>query len=132
MVTECPGIYKDGVLGRVYTVHPSQQECFYLRILLHAVKEPTSFDALHTVNGQVCGTYCEACFRKGLLESDAQWDATLTEATVPQSTGNLRNLLAIHLASCEVVNPRELWDKYKDLVEDFLHQVQVHNPSVEV
>ena len=133
MVTGCPGIYKDEALGRVYTVHPGQQECFYLRILLHAVKGPTSFDALRTVNGQVCGTYREACFRRGLLESDAQWDATLTEATVSQSAGSLRNLFAIILASCEVGNPRELWDKYKeDLAEDFLHQIQVQNPSVEV
>ncbi|XP_075465454.1 uncharacterized protein LOC142499645 [Ascaphus truei] len=40
-------------LGRVYTVHPNSAECFFLRMLLHTVPGPTSFDALKTVNGQL-------------------------------------------------------------------------------
>ncbi|XP_014666794.1 PREDICTED: uncharacterized protein LOC106808547 [Priapulus caudatus] len=30
-----PGTRKDCALGRVYTIHPSQEECFFLRMLLH-------------------------------------------------------------------------------------------------
>ncbi|KAL0882000.1 hypothetical protein ABMA27_001749 [Loxostege sticticalis] len=29
-----PGVYKDQALGRVYTVHPNNSECYYLRLLL--------------------------------------------------------------------------------------------------
>ncbi|GBP30124.1 ATP-dependent DNA helicase pif1 [Eumeta japonica] len=36
---------------RVYGVHPSQSECFYLRMLLHHVRGPTSFQYLKTVDG---------------------------------------------------------------------------------
>ncbi|KIH61446.1 hypothetical protein ANCDUO_08282 [Ancylostoma duodenale] len=35
-------------LGRVYTVHPNNDECYYLRLLLHTVRGPTSFTDLKT------------------------------------------------------------------------------------
>ncbi|KIH67100.1 hypothetical protein ANCDUO_02572, partial [Ancylostoma duodenale] len=37
-------------LGRVYTVHPNSDECYYLKLLLHTVRGPTSFTDLKTVN----------------------------------------------------------------------------------
>jgi len=51
------GIKKDDALGRVYNVHPSQSECFYLRILLHHVRGPTSFQHLKTAEGLDKETY---------------------------------------------------------------------------
>lgn len=48
-----PGIKKAAALGRVYSIHPSQSECFYLRILLHHVRGPTSFQDLKTVDGAI-------------------------------------------------------------------------------
>ncbi|XP_062817668.1 uncharacterized protein LOC134293583 [Anolis carolinensis] len=57
-------------LGRVYTVHPNNAECFFLRILLHTVRGPMSFAFLKTVNGEVCNTFREACQKLGLLEDD--------------------------------------------------------------
>ncbi|GFU94109.1 ATP-dependent DNA helicase [Trichonephila clavipes] len=29
-----PGIFRENTIGRLYTVHPNQDECFYLRMLL--------------------------------------------------------------------------------------------------
>ncbi|XP_063929859.1 uncharacterized protein LOC135142123 [Zophobas morio] len=46
-----PGVKKDTALGRVYNAHPTQTECYYLRILLQHVRGPTSFEDLRTVNG---------------------------------------------------------------------------------
>ena len=43
-----PGIKADDALGRVYTVHPNNSECFYLRLLLHIVRGPLSFKCLKT------------------------------------------------------------------------------------
>ncbi|XP_076256102.1 uncharacterized protein LOC143193665 [Rhynchophorus ferrugineus] len=37
-----PGVKKTDALGRVYTIHPNNSECFYLRMLLHIVKGPTT------------------------------------------------------------------------------------------
>ena len=38
-----PGVKKAVNLSRVYTVHPQQQDCYYLRLLLFHVRGPTSF-----------------------------------------------------------------------------------------
>ena len=72
-------------LGLVYTVHPNNFECVFLRLLLHTVRGPTSFEDLRTVNGQICAAFREACQMKGLLEDDARWKATMLEAAVFQS-----------------------------------------------
>ncbi|XP_008178800.1 uncharacterized protein LOC103307997 [Acyrthosiphon pisum] len=42
-IVQYPGVKKSNVLGRVYTVHSSNVECYYLRMLLHHVRGPTSF-----------------------------------------------------------------------------------------
>jgi hypothetical protein len=84
MVKGHPGVCATHALGRVYTVHLSNSECFYLRMLLHVVRGPTSFTDLKTVNGVTCETYREACDRRGLLESDAHWDSALAEAVASQ------------------------------------------------
>ena len=69
-------VKKNPALGKVYTTHPGQEECFFLRMLLHDVKGPTSFDMLHPVASHVCGIYREAFNLHGLLEDDAHWDVT--------------------------------------------------------
>ncbi|GFR28631.1 ATP-dependent DNA helicase [Trichonephila clavata] len=38
-----PGIRSIDAVGRVYAVHPNNSECFHLRLLLHEVPYPTSF-----------------------------------------------------------------------------------------
>ncbi|GBN20200.1 hypothetical protein AVEN_149932-1, partial [Araneus ventricosus] len=60
-------------LERVYTVHPNNSECFFLRMLLHTIKGPTSYAMLKTVEGRVCYTFREACQKLGLLEDDEHW-----------------------------------------------------------
>jgi hypothetical protein len=47
-------------------------ECFFLRLLLHTVRGPTSLVALRTVNDGICATFREACQLHGLLEDDQQ------------------------------------------------------------
>ncbi|GBP19400.1 hypothetical protein EVAR_12442_1 [Eumeta japonica] len=85
-----PGIKKDPALGRVYSVHPSQSECFFLRVLLHHVRGPTSFQDLRTVNGVVKETYQAACREIDLLEDDDQWENILQEASISQRPLKLR------------------------------------------
>jgi Helitron helicase-like domain at N-terminus len=80
-----PGIRASDALGRVYTIHPSTEACFHLRILLHVVKGPTSYNALKTVNGHLFATFREACQERGLLENDQHWDSALSEAGASQS-----------------------------------------------
>ncbi|GFW76678.1 uncharacterized protein TNCV_4943951 [Trichonephila clavipes] len=42
-VIEQPGIFKEKTIGRLYTVHPNQDECFFLHMLLVNVPGPVSF-----------------------------------------------------------------------------------------
>jgi hypothetical protein len=128
-----PGVKSCDVLGRVYTVHPSNAECFYLRMLLHVVRGPTSFTELKTVDGEVCQSYRETCERRGLLENDIHWDSTLEEASSTRSPQRIRHLFAILLTACALSNPVRIWEKYKlAMSEDILHQLRTLNPQLNV
>ena len=134
LVPGTDGVKRSDALGRVYTVHPKNQECYYLRILLHEVAGPTSFKDLKTYNGQAHPTFQAACQARGLLEDDSHWDATLEEASVSRSPRHIRNLFAIMLTASHMSDPRVLWAKHKDsMAEDFLHQQRqvARNPGFE-
>ena len=49
-------IFQENVVG-----HPSNTQCFYLRLLLHNIKGPTSYEALKIINNTVHPTYQSAC-----------------------------------------------------------------------
>ena len=108
------GVFAADALGRVYTVHPNNAECYYLRMLLHAVRGPTSFQDLRTIEGELCATFREACQKLGLLEDDQHWDRTLSEAQLTSFPPQLRSLFAIILTSCHPSNPSGLWEKFKE------------------
>jgi hypothetical protein len=40
------GAVASDALGRVYTVHPSNAKCYFLRMLLHSIRRPRSFEEL--------------------------------------------------------------------------------------
>ena len=128
-----PGIYKSDALGRVYTVHPNNFECFCVRLLMHVKRGPVSFIDLRTVDGQICSTFREACNLLGLLEDDAHWNATLEEATVSQSPSTMRYLFAIMITACEMSDPKSLWDIHKEaLSEDVKNRVQREHPQEDI
>lgn len=109
-------------IGRVYTISPRQGECFFLRLLLHNVTGPRSFDELKTVNGLICSTFREACMLLGLLENDHVWHLTLQEAVVSATPQALRSLLAIIITHCNPSDIMTLWLQHKNsLTEDILH-----------
>ena len=95
---------------------------FFLRILLHDKKGPTSFESLKLM--------VKSCLKLGLLENDQQWEAKLAESSISRTPKTLRGLSAIILKVCEVNNPVEIWNKFKnDLAEDFKHPAQLRNPE---
>ncbi|GFX55068.1 uncharacterized protein LOC104236095 [Trichonephila clavipes] len=110
-------LYSSDALGRLYTVHPNNTECFYLRLLLINIRGPISFQDLRTVNGQLCATYRQACQELNLLENDAHWDTALADASNTARPLQIRTLFAIILTTCFPSNPKDLWEKYKGLHE---------------
>ncbi|GFR01921.1 ATP-dependent DNA helicase, partial [Trichonephila clavata] len=128
-----PGIFHEHTLGRIYTIHPNNRECYHLRMLLNVVKGPTSFKTLKSVNGILYPTYQAACLALGLLEGDNHWSDTLTDARISSSASKLRELFAIILVFCNVSNPSELWNKFQDhLMEDYVRDFQRHYPDADI
>ncbi|GBP47863.1 hypothetical protein EVAR_43555_1 [Eumeta japonica] len=95
-----PNVFASDALGRIYTVHPNNDECYYLRLLLVNVRGPTSFKQLRTVNGQLCATYREACQLLHLLENDSHWDDTLKDSVISSSPHQIRTLFGIIISTC--------------------------------
>ncbi|XP_008187933.1 uncharacterized protein LOC103310671 [Acyrthosiphon pisum] len=100
-------------MARVYTVHPSQIEYFHLRLLLHHVQCPTSFDFLKTLDGDLHPTFKSAFKALGLLEEDNQWKYTLVDASFSQSSEQISDLFAIILGFCYPSDPCILWETFK-------------------
>ncbi|XP_043476307.1 uncharacterized protein LOC122507577 [Leptopilina heterotoma] len=125
-----PGAFKDPAIGRVYTIHPNNNECFHLRLLLHHVKGPTSFESLRTVMGMLHPTYKSACKALGLLEDDGQWEQTLQEAVVSDSPRRLREWFSVLVVFCNPNDPLDLWNKFQDsLTEDYLREARQANEN---
>ncbi|GFV61162.1 ATP-dependent DNA helicase [Trichonephila clavipes] len=126
-------LYSSDALGRLYTVHPNNTECFYLRLLLINIRGPISFQDLRTVNGQLCATYRQACQELNLLENDAHWDTALADAPNTARPQQIRTLFAIILTNCFPSNPKDLWEKYKDYMsEDILHRLRAANQNPDI
>ena len=50
-------MHKKETIGRIFIVHPTSGELYYLRMLLFEVKGPTSFEDLRTIDTKPYPTY---------------------------------------------------------------------------
>lgn len=119
-------MYKEHVLARIYVVHIKNTDCFYLRMLLHHVRGPTSFESLKMVNGTQLASYEAACIALGLVHDDSHLDKAMDEAVITDSPYKLRDLFAVILVFCKPTQQKALylWDTYKELMaQDFLRKL---------
>ena len=109
----------------MYYAHPSSGECFYLHLLLTAVKDATSYRHLCTVlvNGQheECATFHKACLKLDLLEDDNEWIQCLEEAGEMATGWQLRNLFVTILCENAPSDPLALWIQFFVKICDGLH-----------
>jgi hypothetical protein len=126
---------KGKAVGRVYFAGPAAGERYYLRMLLHTVKGPTSWEHLRTVNGIVHDSFKEACAALGLLETDDEYHKCLEEAATLQTGRQLRHLFAMILLECTPTSPLQLWSAHAHNLSDDcewrLKQKHVANPTDE-
>ncbi|KAL8106856.1 hypothetical protein AgCh_023594 [Apium graveolens] len=87
------------VVGRMVYAHPASGERFYMRLLLKFVTGPMDFKDIRTVDGVVCPTYKEACFRRGLLESDKEWQIVLDDASYGKKLADYPGLPKLNVVS---------------------------------
>src|SRR5271156_5955857 len=109
-------------IGRMYYCNPTAGERFYLRLLLTAVRGPTSFEHLRTVAGTLHPTFQAACVALGLLDDDREWIDCLTEASV-FAGAQLRALFVMVLVYGPVADPPALWDRFAASICDDLPRV---------
>ena len=98
----------------MYTVSPRKRERYYLRLLLLHVTEAKSFADVRTVDGEVCGSFAEACSRRGLLADDAEWKRALRESFASQFVP-LSHVFATIIAYCEPSKPLQLWNEHNSM-----------------
>ncbi|XP_044005498.1 uncharacterized protein LOC122850412 [Aphidius gifuensis] len=106
------------VIGRMYSISPSQVELFYLRLLLLTVKGATSFENIRVIDCVTHDSYHSACLALGLIEDDEEWDRAMTEGGVWMMPHQVRNLFVRILIYCHPVNPEKLWEDRKDFMAD--------------
>jgi hypothetical protein len=99
-------------IGRMYYVHPTAGELYYLRMLLMIVKGAKNYADVRTFDNRVYNTFREACEARGLLEGDNEWNLLFDEAIVSASAYQLRQLFVTVVLYCSVGNVRALFDKY--------------------
>nr|ADB85380.1 putative retrotransposon protein [Phyllostachys edulis] len=110
-------------IGRLYFVHPSVGEQYYLRMLLMLVKGAKSYEDIRTFQGILYSTFKEACSARGLLGNDVEWYRTLEEASKWASSSQLRHLFVTMLLFCDINDEHSLFDKFwLDLAEDFKYR----------
>ncbi|GBN54360.1 hypothetical protein AVEN_88818-1 [Araneus ventricosus] len=125
------GIQSGNALGRVYTVHSRNTDCYYLQQLLHKIKGTSSFKDLQTVNGIEYETYREACLALGLLENDKPRNEKLKEAAYSDSPSKIRTLFAVIPSFCDPPSPKALWENNKDcMYEDILNKLRSENRHI--
>ncbi|CAL0322783.1 unnamed protein product [Lupinus luteus] len=108
------------VLGRIYTVSPSEGDKFYLRVLLNHVRGPTSWEYLLTVNGTCFHTFKQSAQERGFLEGDDSVRQCLIEASNLRTPIALRRLFVTILVFCDPTDVRSLWEEFENyMVEDY-------------
>ena len=120
----------NNTVGRIRHVPPTMEckELFHFRLLLNTVKGPTCFEDLRKVTDddgdvEVCPTYHEAAFRRGLVQDDREWEIVMEESAAVALPCQIRSLFVIILTHGLPQNPRVLWEKYKDsMSEDFKYK----------
>jgi hypothetical protein len=118
-------------VGRIYTAHPSENERFYLRLLLSHVYGPTSFEYLRTYEGMPYPTFKDAVMARGLLSDDEEWNRTLNEALLNCHPWQIRELFAIILLNCPVKDAKCLFITFfTAMAEDFSYQYSVKREDI--
>ncbi|CAN1842067.1 hypothetical protein LINPERHAP1_LOCUS36728 [Linum perenne] len=120
---KCWNRRKSGIsIGRLYYAHPSSNERYYLRVLLHIVKGCRSFEEIKTVNGVIYESFKETCYALGFVADDNEWHDCLQEVSTWASSRKMRRIFATMLACSQVSNTKELWERNWELLsEDILY-----------
>jgi hypothetical protein len=105
-------------IGRIYFVHLSVGERYYLRMLLLTIKGPESYESLCSYNNAIYATFKEMCNAHGLLSDDQEWYNAFDKAAHWATSNQLRQLFVAMLLFCEVGDEHMFFEKVWRLLAD--------------
>ena len=125
----------DYALGRMYPVHPTRGDAFYLRTMLCSITGADVRELARTWDGAPNdvmllkgenATFKDACFAMGLLFDDAEWDHAMNEAAVTAMPRELRGLFIHIVCCCNPATPAELFERHYDRMGDDIRRELEH------
>jgi len=126
---------KSDQIGRLpmISLHKKTTELFHLRLLLHHVPGPQSFEDLRTVDGEVLDTFQAATVKLGLWEDDSECELCLAEAySIKIGKAFIQCFVSVIL-HCMPSDPRSLYNKFKEqLAEHLKKQYKVEEATEEM
>ncbi|XP_015115936.1 uncharacterized protein LOC107040377 [Diachasma alloeum] len=108
----------DKTITRMYSVSPKDVERFFLKILLLHRKGATSFEALRTAGDKICSTFHEAAYELGFINNPKHIEEMMEECCATMMPKPLRKFFAYLLLTCDNIDVRGLWNKYKEFLCD--------------
>ena len=104
-------------LGRVYSIHPSKGEIFYLRMLLsdttlnHSAGKK-SFEDMRTANNVPYESYKDTCRALGMLKDDQLWNLVMEDARLQKLPMQMRELFVVLMTFSDVSDPKALFELF--------------------
>ncbi|KAJ1280345.1 hypothetical protein BS78_04G224900 [Paspalum vaginatum] len=114
-----------GKIGRLYYLHPSVGERYYLRMLVVVVRGAQSYEDVRAYNNTRYDTFKQACEARGLLGDDQEWYDAFDEAAAWATSSQLRQLFVTMLLFCEVNDEYAFFEKvWRFLADDIQYRVR--------
>ena len=103
-----------------------------MRLLLHHVKGPKSYEDIRTVDGEIFETFQAACIKLGIWDGDDEIEKSLEEAASIKFASGFRHCFVTMFVHAMPANPRELYEKFKEeLCLDFAKRDRAKKPTQE-